>query len=148
MLVYFITDEPTKLPAIRAMLGPQHDVVPWLLGGGDAEVASRGMLMVDVDLRQMMRVDQLKPILQQLDSNPERLFVVHNLSRSMVAQAYALGATAVVSRPKEAIVKIAEIEEAVKAAQSEPENPPSEPADGAAVFGTMFSAVRGGKPVN
>jgi HD-GYP domain-containing protein (c-di-GMP phosphodiesterase class II) len=148
MLVYFITDEPTKLPAIRAMLGPQHDVVPWLLGGGDAEVASRGVLMVDVDLRQMMRVDQLKPILQQLDSNPEKLFVVHNLARSMVAQAYALGATSVVSRAKEAIVKIAEIEEAVKAAQGDAENPPSETGDSAAVFGTMFSAVRGGRPVN
>ena len=149
MLVYFITDEPTKLPAIRAMLGPQHDVVPWLLGGGDAYVASRGVLMVDVDLRQMMRVDQLKPILQQLDSTPEKLFVVHNLARSMVAQAYALGATSVVSRPKEAIVKITEIAAAAKAsAQGDPENPPSEMGDSAASFGSMFSAVRGGKPVN
>jgi putative nucleotidyltransferase with HDIG domain len=149
MLVYFITDEPTKLPAIRAMLGPQHDVVPWLLGGGGAYVASRGVLMVDVDLRQMIRVDQLKPILQQLDSTPEKLFVVHNLARSMVAQAYALGATSVVSRPKEAIVKITEIAEAAKAsAQADPENPPSETADSAAAFGSMFSAVRGGRPVN
>jgi putative nucleotidyltransferase with HDIG domain len=149
MLVYFITDEPTKLPAIRAMLGPQHDVVPWLLGGGGAYVASRGVLMVDVDLRQMIRVDQLKPILQQLDSTPEKLFVVHNLARSMVAQAYALGATSVVSRPKEAIVKITEIAEAAKAsAQGDPENPPSETADSAAAFGSMFSAVRGGRPVN
>ena len=32
MLVYFVTDEPTKLPAIRAMLEPQHAVVPWVLG--------------------------------------------------------------------------------------------------------------------
>ena len=30
--------------------------------GGGAYVASRGVLMVDVDLRQMIRVDQLKPI--------------------------------------------------------------------------------------
>ena len=33
MLVYFVTDEPTKLPAIRAMLEPQHAVVPWVLAG-------------------------------------------------------------------------------------------------------------------
>jgi len=148
MLVYFITDEPTKLPAIRAMLGPRHDVVPCLLGGSDADVTSQGVLMVDVDLRQMMRVDQLKPILQQLEGNPEKLFVVHNLARSMVAQAYALGATAVISRAKEAILEIARIEEAVKAAQGDAQNPPSEAGDGATAFGSMFSAVRGGRPVN
>ncbi len=30
MLVHFITDEPTKIPAIRAMLEPQYHIVPQL----------------------------------------------------------------------------------------------------------------------
>jgi small basic protein len=28
MLVHFVTDEPTKIPAIRAMLEPRYHVVP------------------------------------------------------------------------------------------------------------------------
>jgi hypothetical protein len=89
MLVYFVTDEPTKLPAIRAMLEPQHAVVPWVLDGDGTGIRSHGVLMVDIDLRQMTRVDQARFILEQLAIIPEKLFVVHNLSRSMVAQAYA-----------------------------------------------------------
>ena len=99
MLVYFVTDEPTKLPAIRAMLEPQHAVVPWVLDGDGTGIRSHGVLMVDIDLRQMARVDQVRFIMQELSGVPEKLFVVHNLSRSMVAQAYALGATSVISRP-------------------------------------------------
>lgn len=146
MLVYFVTDEPTKLPAVRAMLEPQHAVLPWVLGGDGTGIRSHGVLMVDIDLRQGARVDQLKFVLQDLAEIPEKLFVVHNLSRSMVAQAYALGATAVISRPKEAILKVAEIEQAESAAEDKGAEPP--PADeGVAAFASMFSNVRSGKPL-
>src|SRR6476620_4028784 len=107
MLVYFVTDEPTKLPAIRAALEPQHAVIPLVLGGEGSGIRSHGVLMVDIDLRQMTRVDQLKFVLKNLAEIPEKLFVVHNLSRSMVAQAYALGSTAGISRLDEAMLKVA-----------------------------------------
>jgi putative nucleotidyltransferase with HDIG domain len=144
MLVHFVTDEPTKIPAIRAMLEPRYHVVPQLLGGGDTQISSNGVLMVDADLREMVRVEQIKLILRELSSISERLFVVHNHVHSMVAQAYALGATAVVSRPREIIAKLVQIEVEGKAAQSEL-NTSSH--DSAAAFASMFSAVRGCKPV-
>ena len=146
MLVYFVTDEPTKLPAIRAMLEPQHAVVPWVLGGDGTGLRSHGVLMVDIDLRQMARVDQVRFILEQLTSIPEKLFVVHNLSRSMVAQAHALGATAIISRPKEAILKVAQIEEA-EAAEENAANPTQEMDEGVVAFASMFSDVRRGRPL-
>ena len=130
MLVYFVTDEPTKLPAIRAMLEPQHAVVPWVLGGDCTGLRSHGVLMVDIDLRQMARVDQVRFIMEQLTSIPEKLFVVHNLSRSMVAQAHALGATAIISRPKEAILKVAQIEEAEAAEENNAADPTQEMDEG------------------
>ena len=148
MLVYFVTDEPTKLPAIRAMLEPQHAVVPWVLGGDGTGIRSHGVLMVDIDLRQMARVDQVRFILEQLTSIPEKLFVVHNLSRSMVAQAHALGATAIISRPKEAILKVAQIEEAEAAEEDKAADPAVEMDEGVAAFASMFSNVRRGKPLN
>jgi len=147
MLVYFVTDEPTKLPAIRAMLEPQHAVVPWVLGGDGTGIRSHGVLMVDIDLRQMTRVDQLKFVLQDLASIPEKLFVVHNLSRSMVAQAHALGATAIISRPKEAILKVAQIEEADAAAEDSAADPAPEMDEGVVAFASMFSDVRRGRPL-
>ncbi|HMI16212.1 MAG TPA: hypothetical protein VK526_07630, partial [Bradyrhizobium sp.] len=117
MHVHFITDDPTKIPAIRAMLEPRYHVAPWLLGSGDTQTDSSGVLMVDADLRQIHRVEQIQLVLQELSCIREKLFVVHNQVRSMVAQAYALGATAVVSRPKEIIFKLAQIEIVEKAAQ-------------------------------
>jgi putative nucleotidyltransferase with HDIG domain len=147
MLVYFVTDEPTKLPAIRAMLEPQHAVVPWLLGGDGTSIRSHGVLMVDIDLRQMPRVDQLKFVLHELARVPEKLFVVHNLSRSMVAQAHALGATSVISRPKEAILKVAEIEAAEAAAEDNVADSALQMDEGVAAFASMFSDVRRGRPL-
>jgi hypothetical protein len=46
MLVHFVTDEPAKIPAIRAMLEPQYDVESQLLGTGSGKISSNGVLMV------------------------------------------------------------------------------------------------------
>ncbi len=148
MLVLFVTDEPGKIPAIRAMLEPRYRVAPQLLGVGDTQIRSNSVLMVDADLREMVRVEQIRLVLRELSCIPEKLFVVPNHVRSMVAQAYALGATAVVSRPKEIIFKLAQIEVAEKAALTDFAITSSEIADGAAAFSSMFSAVRCGKPIN
>ena len=147
MLVYFITDEPTKIPAIRAMLEPQYHVVPQLLGGGDTQIGSNAVLVVDADLREMVRVEQIRLILQELNCVREKLFVVQDHLRSMIAQAYALGATAVISRPREITVKLAQIEIAQKAAQSDFAIASPEITDSAAAFASMFSAIRTGKPI-
>jgi putative nucleotidyltransferase with HDIG domain len=148
MLVHFVTDEPTKIPAIRALLEPRYHVNPQLLGGDDTQISSNGVLMVDADLRQTVRVEQIRLVLQKLRRIPEKLFVVQNHVRSMVAQAYALGATAVVSRPREIILKLAQIEIVEKAAQADLAITSPETTDSAAAFASMFSAIRGGKPIN
>ena len=147
MLVHFVTDEPSKIPAIRAMLEPQHHVVIQLLGGGCTQISSNGVLMIDADLRKAVRVEQIRLVLQELSGLSEKLFVVQNQIRSLVAQAYALGATAVISRPREIILKLAQIEVAEKAAHSDANASP-EITDSAAAFASMFSAIRNGKPIN
>jgi putative nucleotidyltransferase with HDIG domain len=143
MLVHFVTDEPTKIPAIRAMLEPQHDVAPQLLGVGDTPIISNGVLMVDADLRKAAPVEQIKLVLQGLRSVSEKLFVVQSHLPQMVVQAFALGATAVVSRPREIISKLAQIEAAQRAALGDASPGLTK---GAAAFASMFSAMREGKP--
>ena len=147
MLVHFVTDEPTKIPAIRAMLEPRYHVIPQLLGGGDTQISSDGVLMVDADLRKAVRVEQIRLVLRDL-SIPEKLFVVQKHLHHMVSQAFALGATAVVSRPREIIIKLAQVEVAEKAALTDFAITSREIAVGAAAFVSMFSAARGGKPIN
>jgi putative nucleotidyltransferase with HDIG domain len=148
MRVHFVTDEPTKIPAIRAMLEPRHHVVPQLLGGGDTQISSNGVLMVDADLRKIARVEQIRLVLQELNCISEKLFVVQNHVRSMVAQAYALGATAVVSRPREIIFKLAQIEVAEKAIQTNLDVTSPEITNSAVAFASMFSTIQGGKLID
>src|SRR5580692_4105222 len=105
MLVHFVTDEPSKIPAIRAMLEPRYDVAPRLLGAGEMQI-SDGVLMVDADLRVAARVEQIRLVLRGLRSISERLFVVQSHLHHMVAQAYALGATAVVRGSREIVLKL------------------------------------------
>ena len=100
------------------MLGPEHDIAPQVLGDGSKSVISNGVLMVDADLRKAAPVEQIKLVLHDLRDVSEKLFVVQKHLHHMVAQAFALGATSVVSRPKEIVTKLAEIEVAQKAAQA------------------------------
>lgn len=148
MLVHFVTDEPTKIAAIRAMLEPRYHVVSQLLGNGAAQTGEGGALLVDADLRKAARVEQIKLVLREQVRIPEKLFVVERHIHHMVAQAYALGATAVVSRPGEIVSKLARIEVAEKAAQYGFAVASPEITDSVAAFASMFSAIRSGKPVN
>ncbi len=66
----------------------------------------------------------------------------------MVAQAYALGATAVISRPREIIFKLAQIEIAEKAARTDFANTSPEITNSAAAFASMFSTIQDGKLIN
>jgi HD-GYP domain-containing protein (c-di-GMP phosphodiesterase class II) len=81
------------------------------------QISSNGVLMVDADLRQMVRVDQIRLVLRKLSCISEKLFVVRNQVRSVVEQACALGATNVISRPGEIIPKLVQIAE--KSAQTD-----------------------------
>ena len=103
--------------------------------------------MVDADLRKTVPVEQIKLVLQELNCVSEKLFVVQSHLRHMIAQAFALGATAVVSRPREIISKLAQIEIAQKAAQSDFAIASPEITNSAAAFASMFSAIRTGKPI-
>ena len=147
MLVHFVTDEASKIPAVRAMLEPQYLVVCQLLENGATQINPGSVLMIDADLRQGSRVEQIRVVLQQdLRGIPEKLFVVKNDVHCMIAQAYALGATSIVSRPKEIILKLAQIE--AKATKSGVVNPACGIANSAAALASMFSAVRRGQPIN
>jgi putative nucleotidyltransferase with HDIG domain len=145
MLVHFVTDEPNKVPAIRAMLEPQHAVESYVLGAVGSQALSDGVLVVDADLRKALPVEQLRATLLNLRCVSEKLFVVQDHLRDMIAQAFALGATAVVSRPREIIPKLAQVEIAQKAKKADFASAPPKVANSAASFSSLFSAAGRGK---
>jgi putative nucleotidyltransferase with HDIG domain len=147
MLVHFVTDEPGKIPAIRAMLEPRYRVAPRLLGADGTQIAD-GVLMVDADLREARRVDQIKLVLRELRSVTEKLFVVQSHIQHMVSQAYALGATSVVRSSREVVFKLAEIEVAARSAKTDFVVASPATADGAAAFASIFAAIRNGKSIS
>ena len=147
MLVHFVTDEPTKIPAIRAMLEPQYCVAAPIAGGWQHE----NQLGRRTDGRRRpaqgrARWNSSKLVLKDLHCVSEKLFVVQSHLHHMVAQAFALGATAVVSRPKRSHPETG-------ADRSSPEGgtdpafaePSSAITNGAAAFASMFAAIREGK---
>ena len=148
MLVCYLTDEPSKIPAIRAVLEPRHRVVPRLLGD-KASFGWDGVLMVDADLRVMARVEQIKEALSGLHAISEKLFIVQRHLHHMVAQAYALGATSVVRSTREIAPKLAQIETAARAASGiNSKTVRSETIDCAKAFATMFAAINQGLSVD
>jgi HD-GYP domain-containing protein (c-di-GMP phosphodiesterase class II) len=148
MLVNFVTDEPGKIPAIRAMLEPQFHVVPQVLQSDEPQAGANGMLMVDADLRKTDCVDRIRRVLRVRRTNSEKMFVVPSHLRSMIAQAYALGATAVVSRPREIISKLTQFANEERANHGDADTVSPETTNSAAAFVSMFETAREGRPVN
>lgn len=145
MLVCYLTDEPGKIPAIRAMLEPNHHVVSRVLGDKVA-LGAGGVLMVDADLREGGRVEQIKQVMGELHAASEKLFVVQQHLHHMVAQAYALGATSVVRSTHEIGSKLAQFEAAARAAGARDAG--SDSFDCANVFVSMFAAISQGEPID
>lgn len=148
MLIHFVTDEPAKIPAIRTILEPRYRVVSQLLGADETLTGENGALLVDADLRKATHIERIRRVIQQQNRIPEKLFVVERHSHHLIAQAYALGATAVVSRPREIQFKLAQIDIAEKRTQAGVIAAAPQITASAAAFASMFSAVRDGRPIS
>ncbi len=147
MLIHFVTDEPNKIPAIRAMLEPQYTVEPHLLGAAAEQALRNGVLLVDADLRKAVPVGHLKTILRDLQGISEKLFVVQSHLRDMIAQAFALGATDVISQKREIAPKLARVELAQRRTKPNLVSDPPGLAACAASFRSLFSVAESGRQI-
>ncbi|MDR3466235.1 MAG: HD domain-containing protein [Xanthobacteraceae bacterium] len=148
MLVHFLTDAPARIPTVRAMLAPRYRMVPHLLGADDADLDPNGVIIVDADLRQADRVEQIRQALRQPGCGCDRLFVVHHHLHRLVVQAYALGATAVASGPGEILSSLAQIQFAKEAPRSGVLLASTQTMESVTAFASIFSAAMGGTPVD
>jgi HD-GYP domain-containing protein (c-di-GMP phosphodiesterase class II) len=99
MPVHVIADTSAKLAGVRAVLERKHAVTSELLRGLGVQRSNIDALVIKVDLRAIDSICALKKILADLNQIERRIFLVEESAHLSISQAYALGATTVLTGP-------------------------------------------------
>ena len=151
MSVHVVADVHTKLSVLRTMLEQRYVITSELLNAASIPRGKLDSIVVAADLTVVENIAALKAISGRLARIPKRVFLIDGTGRLSVVQAYALGATHVLSNPvnqKQLLAKLAA--EAPAISTSEPESGRSQEAasSGSASIAAMFSAVLNGTAVD
>jgi putative nucleotidyltransferase with HDIG domain len=150
MSVHLIADTVDKLPTLRAMLEGRHVLTTELLGGASHRPSKSDAVVVTVDLRIVENIATLRAALETLTHIRKRIFLIQK-ARLFTVQAYALGATHVLTHPVSQAKLLAKLANDVQSeiGTDDALKGSSEAAmAGAAAITSMFSAVLNGKPVD
>jgi putative nucleotidyltransferase with HDIG domain len=151
MFVHAVADTPTKLSALSAVLRQRCTVTSELLSAADIRRNNIDAVVVAADLGLVENISALKAVSEKLLRVPKRLFLVDGKERLSVVQAYALGATQVMSNPFSPAQLLARLTDgdvasifSCKTASSGQEAASS----GAASIASMFAAVLSGSAID
>ncbi|WP_316198842.1 HD-GYP domain-containing protein [Bradyrhizobium sp. SZCCHNS2002] len=97
MNIHLVSDDVAKLAVLRGMLEDRCSLTSELLDGAHVSGRNIDSLVVAADLRSVDNITALKEISDQLSRIPKRIFLTDHKSRLSTVQAYALGATSVMS---------------------------------------------------
>src|SRR6266478_5923322 len=95
--VHVVADTAARLAAVRTALECRHGVTAELLGAASIRHGEACALVVRVDLRIVENVAALKKTLGSLNHVRKRIFLLDQTVHLSIAQAYALGATLVLT---------------------------------------------------
>ncbi|MFO1111207.1 MAG: HD domain-containing protein [Bradyrhizobium sp.] len=151
MCVRIIGDSKARLAKIGDLIGEKLPFAPELLGKSCLGDRDTPAVVVAADLRDVNNISALKDISDDLRQIPKRVFLIDQNSRLAIVQAYALGATSVLTSPVTGPKLLRELlkpgtngERHVK--------PPSDSgeaaATGAACIASMFTAIVNGQPID
>jgi putative nucleotidyltransferase with HDIG domain len=151
MLIHVIADSPTKLAGVRAVLERRHAVTSELLGGLSIQRGSIRALVVKIDLQSIAAICALKKVLASLSRVQKRIFLAENAAHLSISQAYALGATSVLSSPVTPVRLLKEVDDQIAADGDRTANPGSSEAaaaSGEVALASMFTAIAAGMPID
>ena len=151
MSVHIVVDNLDKLSNLRAMLEPRYAVSSALLERGIIEHRDFKAVIVAADLRNIENIWALKEVFPKIRNAHKRVFVVEQKTRLLVAQAYGLGATCVLSYPVslEKLLAALTNDDNSSATSSVVLSGAQEAAfAGASAISSMFSAVKRGSPID
>ncbi len=133
------------------MLEQTRAVSSELLSGASIRNNEIDSIVVSADLRIVETISALKAIAAKMTRVPKRIFLIEQRTRLATLQAYALGATHVLTQPVSQLQLLKQLADA-----DAPPIAPSEPSAGgqkaasagAASIASMFSAVISGTPID
>ena len=149
--VHLVTDSPGKLSELRAMLAPQFTVTSSLLGDADIGRGGFDAVVIAADLRTVGNISALKEIFPKFKNARKRIFVIDQKERLLVFQAYALGATHVLTHPvtqQKLLATLSDGNNSSIAPEETSRGAQQAASCGATALASMFSAVLSGKPID
>ena len=152
MRVHVVADDSIKLAEVLTMLERNHAVVAELLARAGGKRNACQAIVASADLRILENINRLKKVLGGNRTAEKRIFLLDRSAHLDVAQAYALGATLVLSGPVNAARLLGALADGAAAdAVSNPdqaEGGEAVAAFGAAAIASMFAAVTKGLAVD
>lgn len=151
MTVHVIADNASKISAVRGMIEQKHLVTSEMLAG--AEIKRKGIeaVVVAADVADADNIAALKAVSSKLARFPKRIFLIDGKARIAIVQAYALGATDVLTNPVNAahlLTKLAPPEAAVVLPGDGCRGSVEAASAGAASIASMFAAVMNGTAID
>jgi len=150
MLIHAIADTRTKLSALSGMLERKCTVTSDILGKTESQRKDVDAVIVAADITLVDNIAALKSISKKLIRARQRIFVIDGKGRLAVVQAYALGATHVLSNPVNQAQLLAKLAEGAASMSSDEAGTGSAEAAsaGAVSIASMFSAVMNGTAID
>jgi putative nucleotidyltransferase with HDIG domain len=150
MLIHAIADTRTKLSALSGMLERKCTVTSDILGKTESQRKDVDAVIVAADITLVDNIAALKSISKKLTRARQRIFVIDGKGRLAVVQAYALGATHVLSNPVDQAQLLAKLAEGAASMSSDEAGTGSAEAAsaGAVSIASMFSAVMNGTAID
>jgi putative nucleotidyltransferase with HDIG domain len=151
MLIHVVADTRNKLSAACAMLERKCTVTSELLGAANIRGKNIDAIIVAADLRVVENISAVKAVSGKLTSAPKRVFLIDQRTRLAIVQAYALGATHVLSNPVNQPQLLATLANRTtsNSAPGETSSRGGEAASaGFASIASMFSAVMSGSSID
>lgn len=151
MSVHVLADTSTKLDGIRAVLERKYDVSSELLARAGGRRIECDAVVVKADLRVVGTIAALKKVLRSLAHVRKRVFLLDQTVHLDITQAYALGATLVLTgavEPAKLISVLADGDDpdADLPASTNDENEAS--SIGATAMASMFAAITNGTAID
>jgi putative nucleotidyltransferase with HDIG domain len=133
------------------MLEQHYVITSELLNTASLPRSKINSIVVAADLTIVENIAALKAISGRLARIPKRVFLIDGTGRLSVVQAYALGATHVLSNPvnhRQLLAKLADVEASVPSASESASGSQEAASAGSASIAAMFSAVLNGTAVD
>ena len=151
MFVHLVADSPAKLAGVRAALERKYELTSESLGDASVERRECHALVVNVDLGTIENVAALKKTVASLGHVGKRIFLLDQTIHLSIAQAYALGATIVLTgplNPKGLLSALADPNGRPGASPPATKDEGGAASASATAIASMFAAVANGAPID